>query len=154
MASSVGITPKLSDAELVTLAVMQALLGFTCQARWLRYAQRYLGHLFTCLPRQSGYHRRLRAAAGLVTAVTRALAADTTLWTDDVWVLDPTAVERGRSPETARRSDLAGWGEHGYRAWHTRYLWGLRPHLVATLAGLPVAFALTGARPTNARACS
>jgi hypothetical protein len=26
---AVGITPKLSDAELVTLAVLQALLGFT-----------------------------------------------------------------------------------------------------------------------------
>jgi hypothetical protein len=29
MAARVGIAPKLSDAELVTLAVMQALLGFT-----------------------------------------------------------------------------------------------------------------------------
>src|SRR5438874_10807552 len=28
----VGIVPKLSDAELVTLAVMQALLGFTSEA--------------------------------------------------------------------------------------------------------------------------
>ena len=32
----VGIAPKLADAELVTLAVMQALLGFTSEARWLR----------------------------------------------------------------------------------------------------------------------
>jgi hypothetical protein len=31
----VGIAPRLSDAELVTLAVMQALLGFTSEARWL-----------------------------------------------------------------------------------------------------------------------
>jgi hypothetical protein len=30
---AVGITPKLSDAELVTLAVMQALLGFTSESR-------------------------------------------------------------------------------------------------------------------------
>ena len=29
----VGIAPKLSDAELVTLSVMQALLGFTFEAR-------------------------------------------------------------------------------------------------------------------------
>ena len=34
----IGIAPKLSDAELVTLAVMQALLGFTSEARWLRHA--------------------------------------------------------------------------------------------------------------------
>ena len=35
----VGIGPKLSDEELVTLAVMQALLGFTPEARWLRHAR-------------------------------------------------------------------------------------------------------------------
>lgn len=29
----VGIAPKLSDAELLTLAVMQALLGFAAEAR-------------------------------------------------------------------------------------------------------------------------
>jgi hypothetical protein len=38
----VGIPPKLSDADLVTPAVMQALLGFTSEARWLRYAGRHL----------------------------------------------------------------------------------------------------------------
>jgi hypothetical protein len=31
-----GITPQLSDAELVTLAMMQAILGLTSEARWLR----------------------------------------------------------------------------------------------------------------------
>src|SRR6266498_3621830 len=35
----VGIPPRLSDAELLTLAVMQALLGFTSEARWLRHAR-------------------------------------------------------------------------------------------------------------------
>ena len=38
----VGIAPKLSDAELVTLAVMQALLGYTSEARFLRYADTHL----------------------------------------------------------------------------------------------------------------
>jgi hypothetical protein len=32
---AVGIAPKLSDAELVTLAVLQALGGYTSEARWL-----------------------------------------------------------------------------------------------------------------------
>ena len=31
-----GIAPKLGDTELVTLAMMQAMLGFTSEARWLR----------------------------------------------------------------------------------------------------------------------
>jgi hypothetical protein len=60
---AVGIAPKLSDAELVTLAVLQALLGFCSEARWLRYANRHLRHLFPYLPKQPGYNKRLRAAA-------------------------------------------------------------------------------------------
>jgi hypothetical protein len=142
----VGIAPTLTDAELVTLAVMQALLGFTSESRWLRHARTHLRHLFRYLPGQSGYNKRLRRAAGLVTTVIRMLAVDTTLWTDDVWVVDSTPVECGRSKETVRRSDLAGWAEYGYCASHSRFFWGLRLHLVCTLGGLPVAFALTGAK--------
>lgn len=141
-----GIQPKLTDAELVTLAVMQALLGFTSEARWLRHARAHLGHLFRYLPQQPGYNKRLREAADLIRTVIRYLAVDTTLWTDDVWVVDSTPVECGRSRETAKRSELAGWAQYGYCASHSRYFWGLRLHLVCTLGGLPVGFALTGAK--------
>jgi hypothetical protein len=141
-----GLQPRLSDAELVTLAVMQALLGYASEARWVRYAHAHLGHLFRYLPGQAGYNRRLRAAAGLIAALIRMFAADTSLWTDDVWVADSTPVECGRSRETARRSDLAGWAEYGYCASHSRSFWGLRLHLLCTLQGLPVGFALTGAK--------
>lgn len=143
---AVGIAPQLTDAELVTLAVMQAMLGFTSEARWLRHARAHLGHLFPYLPQQSGYNKRLRKAADLLRRVTRILAASTSAWSDDVWVVDSTPVECGRSRETVKRSDLAGWAEYGYCASHSRFFWGLRLHLVCTLQGLPVAYALTGAK--------
>jgi len=125
---------------------MQVLLGYTSEARWLRHAHEHLCHLFRYLPQQSGYNKRLRAAAELIKMVIRVLATDTTLWADDVWVVDSTPVECGRSKQTVRRSDLAGWAEYGYCASHSRYFWGLRLHLVSTLGGLPVGFALTGAK--------
>jgi hypothetical protein len=138
----VGIPPKLSDAELVTLAVMQALLGFTSEARWLRYARAHLGHLFPYLPGQSGYNKRLRRTAELLRHLIRAVACDTALWSDDVWVVDSTPVECGRSRETTKRSALAGWAQYGYCASHSRYFWGLRLHLICTPAGLPITWAL------------
>ena len=46
----VGITPKTSDAEMLTLAVMQALLGFTSETRWLRYARENLFGCFRTCP--------------------------------------------------------------------------------------------------------
>src|SRR6266542_2904763 len=143
---AVGIAPKLTDAELVTLAVLQALLGFCSEARWLRYAHAHLGRLFPYLPKQPGYNKRLRAAADLLRQAIRVLAADTTWWTDDVWVADSTPVECGRSTHTVGRSELAGWAQYGYCASHSRYFWGLRLHLVCTLHGLPVGFALAGAK--------
>jgi len=47
---AVGIAPRICDAEVVTLAVLQAvlqaLLGYTSEARWLRFARAHLRHLF------------------------------------------------------------------------------------------------------------
>lgn len=74
------------------------------------------------------------------------LAQHTDVCCDDVWLVDSTPVECARSRETVKRSELAGWAEYGYCASHSRYFWGLRLHLVCTVHGLPVGFALTGAK--------
>jgi hypothetical protein len=148
-----GLQPRLSDAELVTLAVMQALLGYTSESRWVRHAHAHLGHLFSYLPGQPGYNRRLRAAAGLITTLIRTLAADTSLWTDDVWVADSTPVECGRSRETARRSDLAGWAEYGYCASHSRYFWACACTCCAPCTACPSASPWPAPKRTSAR-CS
>jgi hypothetical protein len=58
-----GQRPKLTDADLICLAVAQALLGFDSEHRWIRFACGRLGHLFPYLPNQPGYHKGLRAAA-------------------------------------------------------------------------------------------
>ena len=130
----------------MTLAVMQALLGFTSESRWLRFATAHLHHLFPYRPQQPGYNKRLRNLAATISWLIGMLARDTSLWTDDVWVVDSTPVECARSREAVHRSDLAGWAEYGYCASHSRYFWGLRLHLLATLHGLPMGFALTGAK--------
>ena len=74
------------------------------------------------------------------------LDADTSLWAGDVWVIDSTPIEGGRSRQTVQRSGLAGWAQYGYCASHSRFFWGLRLHLVATVGGLPIGFALAGAK--------
>lgn len=137
-----GRPPRLSTAEVVTLAVAQALLGFTSERRWLRHVGTHLNGMFPYLPGASGYNKRLRNLHRLLKTVIRDLAQDTTWWTDDVWLVDSTPVECGRSRPTVQRSDLAGWAGYGYCASHTRYFWGLRLHLICTPAGLPVTFAL------------
>jgi hypothetical protein len=137
-----GRPPRLTDAELLTLAVAQALLGVRSEARWLRLVPAALPGAFPYLPGQSGYNKRLRAALPLLKWVIRVLAADTDLWADPVWLVDSTPVECARSRPTVQRSNLAGFAGYGYCASHSRYFWGLRLHLVCTPAGLPITWAL------------
>jgi hypothetical protein len=137
-----GRPPSLTDAELLTLAVMQALLGFVSETRWLRFARTHLAAEFPYLPGQSGYNKRLRAANTLISRFIRTLARDSDLWHDDVWVADSTPVECARSRPTVKRSDLAGWAGYGYCPSHSRFFWGLRLHLLCTPGGLPIAWAL------------
>jgi hypothetical protein len=138
----VGLAPKVSDAELVTLAVLQALWGFTSETRFLRHASAHLRPWFPYIPMQSGYNKRLRKSAAQLKALLRLLAADTEYFDDDTWVIDSTPLECGRSRPTVERSDLAGWASYGYCASHSRFFWGLRLHLVCTPVGLPITFAL------------
>lgn len=142
----IGLQPKISDAEMLTLAVMQALLGYTSETHWLRYARTNLLGMFPKLPGQSGYNKRLRKLADTMAWLVTELGAQTSVAGDDVWLVDSTPIECGRSRETQKRSDLAGWAEYGYCASHSRYFWGLRLHMVTTVHGLPLAWALTGAK--------
>jgi hypothetical protein len=140
---AVGIAPQLSDAELVTLAVLQALLGFANEARFIRYAHTHLRGLFPYLPERPAYNKRLRRSVMMLAGVMRQLANRCSAWFDDLWLIDSTPVECGRSRETVKRSNLAGHAGYGYCASHSRWFWGFRLHLVATPAGLPITWALT-----------
>ena len=147
----IGIAPQLTDAELVTLAVIQALLGYTSERRFIRYAKANLKPWFPYLPQRAAYNKRLRAAGTTMQHIIAVLARDCPSYTDDLWLADSTPVECGRSRETVKRSDMVGYASYGYCASHTRYFWGLRLHLIATPSGLPVAYALTSAN-TDERA--
>ncbi|MDR1711673.1 MAG: IS982 family transposase, partial [Propionibacteriaceae bacterium] len=137
---------QMSDAELITLAVMGQVFQLGSERRVVRYAHRHWAGYFPHVPQQSGYNKRLRRLAGLMLWVQRRLAEDTDQWHDDVWLADSTPVEAGRSRETVHRSDLAGFAQYGYCASQSRWFWGFRLHLLCTPGGLSVGFALTGVK--------
>jgi hypothetical protein len=137
-----GRRPKLSDAELVCLAVAQVLLGCDSERRWLRLVGRRLGHLFPYLPTPSAYNRRLRRAAPLVALAIQDLAAHTPSWHDQLRLVDSTPVPCAASRETVRRSALAGHAGYGYCTSHHRWFWGFRLYVLAGPDGLPLAWCL------------
>jgi hypothetical protein len=137
-----GHPKRLSDAELVCLAVAQVLLGARSEHHWLRMCYGRLGHLFPYLPHQPGYHKRVKAAAPLICQATVYLATLCPSWAGDLRLLDGTPVPCGTSRQTVQRSDLAGWANYGYCAAHSRWYWGLKLYLLTTAEGMPVAWCL------------
>jgi Transposase DDE domain len=141
-----GRPPKLSDAELVCLAVAQVLLGYDSERRWLRFASQRLGHLFPYLPTPSAYNRRLRRTAALVCLAIQDIAAHTPSWGDQLRLVDSTPVPCAASRQTVKRSALAGHAGYGYCRSHHRFFWGFRLYLLAAPDGLPVAWCLATPR--------
>ena len=137
-----GRKPKLSDAELVCLAVAQVLLGCNSERRWLRFAHRRLGHLFPYLPTPSAYNKRLRRAAPLVALAIQDLAVHTPSWGDQLRLVDSTPVPCAASRQTVQRSALAGHAGYGYCKSHHRFFWGFRLYVLAGPDGLPTAWCL------------
>jgi Transposase DDE domain len=138
----IGRPPLLTDAELLCLAIAQVLLGFPSERHWIRYARKNLRHLFPYLPDQSGFNKRLRSAGPLISRVIRKLAEVTPSQAPILRLIDSTPVPCGASRETAKRSDLAGEAGYGYCASHSRFFWGMRLYLVATVEGMPVMWCL------------
>jgi hypothetical protein len=143
--SGAGRRPKITDAELIALAVAQIFLGCHSERRFLRLARQRLGHLFPYIPKQPGYNKRLRALAPQICLVISQLARTSPSFCDRLRLLDSTPVPCGASRETAKRSELAGWATYGYCASHSRYFWGLRLYLLCAPDGMPICFCLAPA---------
>jgi hypothetical protein len=137
-----GRPPRLSDSELVCLAVAQVLLGYDSERRWLRAIGGRLGHLFPYVCGQAAYNRRLRRAAPLVAGILHALAVACPSWWDQWRLLDATPVPCGASQETVKRSALVGWAGYGWERSHSRWYWGLKLYVLASPDGMPVAWCL------------
>ncbi|MCY7304224.1 MAG: IS982 family transposase [Thermoleophilia bacterium] len=136
---------KLSDAEIVTLCVAQALMGIPSDRRFLRAAKRQLGHLFPWLPTQDALHKRRARLADTIEWLCGLVAAQCPGAEDDLVLLDSTPVECGRSLETTRRSALADVCGYGYCKSHSRWFWGMRLHLLCAPDGTPRAATLVSA---------
>ena len=133
---------RVTDAEVVTLCVAQAIMGIPSDRRFLATARRQLCHLFPELPRQAGYFKRRRRLADAIEWLMAHFAAQSPGASDTLLLIDSTPVECARSRETVKRSALAEVADYGYCASHSRWFWGMRLHLLAAPDGTPRALEL------------
>jgi hypothetical protein len=136
---------SLTDAEVATLCVAQAVMGISSDREFLAVARIRLGALFPKLPLQPGFHKRRRRLTETIEWLIGVFAADCPGHSDPVVLLDSTPVECGRSVETVRRSELADACGYGYCRSHSRWFWGMRLHLCCAPDGTPGASILAPA---------
>lgn len=140
-----GRPPKLTDAELICLAVAQVLLAMPNDRQFLALARWRLAHLFPALIDQSGYNRRLRALAPQIGRCINYLAYISPSFCDQLRLLDSTPVPCGQSRETVKRSEFAGHAGYGYCRSHSRWFWGFRLYLICSGDGMPIGWELAAA---------
>jgi Transposase DDE domain len=133
---------RVTDAEVVTLCVAQAIMGIPSDRRFLAVAGKRLRHLFPQLPKQPGYFKRRRRLADTLEWLMAMFASQSPGFYDDLLLIDSTPVECARSRETVKRSALADAADYGWCASHSRYFWGFRLHALLAPDGTPRALEL------------
>ncbi len=151
---------SLTDAEVVTLAVAQSIMGIPSDYRFIATAIKRLGHLFPGLTQRSGFYKRRDQLADTIEWLIAMFASQSPGWQDNVLLVDSTPVECARSRETVKRAGasslddaLANAADYGYCASHSRYFYGLRLHTLSAPDGTPRAMALTSPKDNERDVC-
>jgi transposase len=151
---------SLTDAEVVTLAVAQQIMGIPSDYRFIRTAIRQIGHLFPNLTKRSGFYKRRDQLADTIEWLCAIFASQSPGWEDDVLLADSTPVECARSKETVKRGGhsslddaLGNAADYGYCASHSRLFYGFRLHTLSALDGTPRMMMLTSPKENERDVC-
>jgi hypothetical protein len=135
-----GRGPRLSDTEMLTLAVAQVLLGVDGEHRWIRIDYCRLATCSGYLTKPAGYHKRLKASSPLLTAAVTNLAWVSPSRCDSLRLVDAIPVPSGISQKRVGRSDLVGQRSYRYCAAHSRFYFEPKLYLLAAPDGMPIAW--------------
>lgn len=139
-----GPKGKVTDQELIALAVAQAATGLVSDRQFLGTIGGLLPGCFPDLPEQSQFNRRLRRLTPEITAVQLAVAELVATGTERL--VDGTLLSCANYAGCAARSEFAGHAAYGYCAAKSRWYWGMRLLLLSDRRGTPLGYDL---RPAN-----
>jgi hypothetical protein len=145
-----NVKRRVSDAEIVTLCVAQAIMGIPSDPRFVAVAGKRLRHLFPTIPTRDAFHKRRLRLSGQIEGLIAHFARQSPGFFDDLLLVDSTPVECARSRETVKRGGASSLAEtltdaadYGYCASHSRFFFGFRLHALFAPDGTPRALALT-----------
>ena len=144
-----GPEGKVTDQELIALAVAQAITGTCSDRQFLGQVGRLLPGWFPNLPDQSQYNRRLRRLAPALSQVQLLIAE--LIAQDPIRLVDGTLIGCANYPGCQHRSEFAGHASFGYCPSKSQYVWGMRLVLVSDIDGVPVGYDLVGPKTGQER---
>ena len=144
-----GPEGKVSDPELVALAVAQAATGLCSDRQFLGTVGRLLPGYFPALPDQSQYNRRLRRLTPWITTVQLMVAE--LIAEGQVRLVDGTLIACANYPGCAGRSEFAVHASYGYCPSKSEFVWGMRLVLISDRKGVPVGYDLVGPKTGQER---
>lgn len=144
-----GPAGKVTDQELIALAVAQAIIGVCSDRQFLGQIARLLPGWFPVLPDQPQYNRRLRRLTVAISAVQLMIAE--LIAQDPIRLVDGTLIGCANYPGCRHRSEFAGHASFGYCPSKSQYVWGMRLVLVSDIDGVPVGYDLVGPKTGQER---
>jgi hypothetical protein len=144
-----GPVGKVTDQELISLAVAQAITGLNSDRQFLGMVGRLLPGCFPDLPHQAQYNRRLRRLTPWITTVQLMVAQ--LVAEGQVRLVDGTLIPCANYPGCRSKSEFAGDASYGYCPSKSLFVWGMRLVLISDAKGVPVGYDLVGPKTGQER---
>ena len=144
---------RLSDSEVLALALFQQLRGVESEHSFLRDAARFFAHLFPGVVglHPSSFNRRLRKLRRFLEPLRRAVLGEL-VGDPETLIVDSTLLSV-LHPRQAKQS--AGWGSPSSGAawarWGSFAVYGVKLHLLCATNRVPVSYELTSANAAEVR---
>ncbi len=136
---------RLSDSEVITLALLQQLRGVESERSFLRDAQRFFSHLFPGVVglHPSSLHRRVRKLRRFLEPLRREILSEL-VGDPETLLIDSTLLEV-LHPRQVPQS--AGFDGAAWVRWGSLRVYGVKLHLLCAPNRIPISYELT---PANA----
>ena len=140
---------RLSDSEILTLALLQQLRGVESERSFLRDAERFFAHLFPGVVglHPSSFHRRLRRLRRFVEPLRRAVLAEL-VGEPETLIVDSTLLEVLRPRQVSQSA--AGFHGAAWVRWGSFAVYGVKLHLLCSTNRVPLSYELTAANVADA----
>jgi hypothetical protein len=132
---------RLSDSEVITLALLQQLRGVESERSFLRDAQRFFSHLFPGVVglHPSSLHRRVRKLRRFLEPLRREILSEL-VGDPETLLIDSTLLAALHPRQVAQGSGFPG---AAWVRWGSFSVYGVKLHLLCATNGVPISYELT-----------